>query len=223
MNTKQQLIVALDLPGREEILNTVRLVKDHIAMVKIGLEGYTAHGPDLVREVVDSGVDVFLDLKLHDIPRTVGAAARALKNVGIKLVTVHASGGQEMIEAVVNELPDVSVIAVTVLTSLTDKDLASIGYLRGVDSLVRTLTYKAMNARAAGVVCSAHELYDLSDFGGLRVVPGIRLSGESSNDHKRVATPEQAIKDGATWIVMGRSIVQASDPLKVIESLNEKT
>lgn len=209
---QRRLILALDVPSRDEALGLARELKDDLAMVKVGLESYCAHGPDLVRALRDTGVEVFLDLKLHDIPRTVAAAAREACKAGATLLTVHAAGGPEMIEAARHAAPpETKVIAVTVLTSLNDGILRELGYFEPVEGAARRLGGLALEHGADGLVCSAHELAALLPLGGLRVVPGVRPRGAAVGDQKRVATPAQAVRAGATWIVVGRPILDAED------------
>ncbi len=201
------------MPERDAILALARAVAPHAAMVKLGLEGYVMHGPDVVRALRDLGVEVFLDLKLHDIPRTVAAAAAGAGKLGVRLLTVHAQGGAEMVRAAREELPDETrLVAVTVLTSLDDVALGQMGLTGGALLVTQSLGKLALASGADGLVCSAHELQALSLLGGLRVVPGIRPAGAAAGDQKRVATPRQAVQAGATFIVVGRPITGEADP-----------
>lgn len=219
----KSLIVALDLADQNEILHLARLLRDDVAMVKVGLEAFAAYGPDLVRRLVGEGLEVFLDLKLHDIPNTVAHAAKQLANLKVRLLTVHASGGGEMIQAARENLEtNCKLIAVTVLTSLNEGNLDTLGF-RGSPAEVATRWGQlALQHGADGLVCSAHELAVLQNLGGLRVVPGIRPANTARGDQRRVATPRDAIKQGATWIVVGRPIVQAVDPLAVVRAINSE-
>jgi orotidine-5'-phosphate decarboxylase len=225
---REHLIVALDLPHREYCLQLAFSLRDDIAMVKVGLEAFIAHGPDFVRTLVDHGVEVFLDLKLHDIPRTVAAAARQASRLGVRLLTIHAAGGAEMVKAAREAAsPRTSIIAVTMLTSLDDAAAATIGMRGNVRESAATLGALARNSGADGLVCSAHELSELAPLGGVRVVPGIRPAGSDAGDQKRITTPQQALDLGATWLVVGRPILEARDPLQAArelgQSLGEKT
>lgn len=224
MMPHQRIIVALDLPDRAETIALAKRLASHVGMVKIGLEGFIAHGPDLVREIRDAGIEVFLDLKIHDIPRTAGAAVRQASKLGARLLTVHAAGGAEMVRSASEEAGEnTSVVAVTLLTSLDEQAAQEIGYGDSLEDATHRLASLALNNGADGVVCSARELTRLSDLGGLRVVPGIRPQGSAHADQKRVATPAEALAGGATWLVIGRPIVHAPDPvaaaLRIAQSL----
>ena len=215
------IIVALDVPTAAQALDLARALAPHVAMVKIGLESFVGHGPALVRDIRACGVDVFLDLKLHDIPRTAAAAAAQVKELDVRLLTVHAAGGSEMVQAVRQALPkSTQVVAVTVLTSLNDGLLHDLGFADNVTATARRLGQVALQAGADGLVCSAHELPALHALGGLRVVPGVRPAGADAGDQKRVATPAEAVHAGASWIVVGRPIVEAKDPVAAAQAIN---
>lgn len=221
IDENKKLIVALDLPERRRVLELAGALCQHVAMVKIGLESFVAHGPRLVEEVRAFGVDVFLDLKLHDIPRTVSAAAREASALDVRLLTVHATGAHDMIRAArESAAPDTQILAVTMLTSLDEAAISSLGFEGDVQRCVSRLGRLALDAGADGLVCSAHELVALRGLPGVRVVPGVRPVGGDVGDQKRVATPEAAIKGGATYIVVGRPVVQAPDPIAAAEQLN---
>lgn len=208
------LIVALDVPERARTLELAKKLGPEVGMMKLGLESFVAHGPDLVRTVVDMGLPVFLDLKLHDIPRTAAAAAKEARKLGVKLLTVHASGGAEMVRACREAVgDDVHLVAVTVLTSLADDDLQSVGFSGHAATVAARLGKLAIDNGAHGLVCSALDLPALAALGGTRVVPGVRPAAGSQHDQKRVATPAQAIAAGATWLVVGRPILEAGDPV----------
>ena len=220
----ERLIIALDLPNRADVVAMARQLRGEVGMVKIGLEAFVAHGPDLVREIRDLGLDIFLDLKLHDIPRTAGAAAAQTARLGVRLLTVHAAGGEEMVRAVRQEAsPDTQVIAVTVLTSLDDAAVHSLGFPQGTIAFSQRLGEVARQGGADGLVCSAHELAVLATLGGSRVVPGVRPSAGSStppgDDQKRVATPTEAVRAGATWLVVGRPVLQAPNPVDAARAI----
>ena len=221
MTVKSPIIVALDVPSAAQALELARALKPHVAMVKIGLESFVGHGPALVRDIRACGVDVFLDLKLHDIPRTAAAAAAQLKDLDVRLLTVHASGGPQMVQGVRDALPGrTQVVAVTMLTSLDDAITSQLGYAGNLAATAKQLGQLAIAAGADGLVCSAHELNVLKPLGGLRVVPGVRPAGSAAGDQKRVATPSEAIGSGATWIVVGRPIVGAADPVAAAQAIN---
>jgi orotidine-5'-phosphate decarboxylase len=180
---------------------------------------YTAEGPSIVRELVGSGRRVFLDLKYHDIPNTVGAAVREAAQLGVSMLTVHASGGGKMLRAAVEAAhaikPDVLVLGVTVLTSLDDVDLGKIGLREGVLDQVLRLAALALSNGCKGVVASALEAAALrKEFGRdfVIVTPGVRSAGSGPNDQARIVTPAEAIAAGASYIVVGRPITEAADP-----------
>jgi orotidine-5'-phosphate decarboxylase len=220
MKPLDRLIVALDLADHGRALALAKKLQGRIAMAKIGLEAFVAFGPAFVREIQDAGLEVFLDLKLHDIPNTVAGAARQAAALGVKLLTVHAQGGAEMIRAAREATPpSTQIIAVTVLTSLDDAIACALGSALPVRELALKLGRLARECGADGLVCSASELSVLERLGGTRVVPGIRPSGTGSADQRRVATPAQAIRAGATWIVVGRPILEASDPAAAAQEI----
>lgn len=214
------IIVALDVADREQTLELARALAPEVGMVKLGLESFVAHGPELVRDVRKLGVDVFLDLKLHDIPRTAAAAVREAARLDVRLLTIHASGGAEMVKAC-REAAGVSLslIAVTVLTSLADDDVRDVGFSGAATVVAERLGKLAMANGAHGLVCSAHDLSALAGAGGIRVVPGIRPGSAAVNDQKRVATPAQARAAGATWLVIGRPIIEAADPIAAARAI----
>jgi len=218
---KSPVILALDVPERVRTLELARLLAAEVGMVKLGLESFVAHGPDLVRAVVDMGLPVFLDLKLHDIPRTAAAAAKMALALKVKLLTVHASGGAEMVRACREAVGDgLDLIAVTVLTSLGDDDLAGVGFNGQAATVAARLGKLAVDSGAHGLVCSALDLPALAGIGGTRVVPGVRPAAGPVHDQKRVATPAQAMKAGATWLVVGRPILEAADPVAAARAIN---
>ncbi len=220
------LAVALDTSERDEIVRLARLLAGRVGTVKLGLEAFTAHGPELVREVRGLGVPVFLDLKLHDIPNTVERAARNAARLGAALLTVHASGGEAMLRAAVAgaaaaERPPL-VLAVTVLTSLDDRALEELGIPGGAAARVRAWADTARRAGCGGVVCSPHEAAALRAAlgpGFLLVTPGIRPAGSASADQRRVATPRAALAAGADILVVGRPITAAADPAAAAEAI----
>jgi orotidine-5'-phosphate decarboxylase len=217
---KNPIILALDVPERARTLELAKTVGREVGMVKLGLESFVAHGPSLVREVRDLGLDVFLDLKLHDIPRTAAAAAREARLLGVKLLTVHASGGAEMVRACREAVgDDVHLVAVTVLTSLGDDDLVDVGFQGHAASVAARLGALAVNSGAHGLVCSSLELSALRGVGGTRIVPGVRPSAAATHDQKRVATPREALSAGATWLVIGRPILEARDPVAAARAI----
>jgi orotidine-5'-phosphate decarboxylase len=219
MDPRQRLIVALDVSTAEAARKIVAAVGDSAHAYKVGMQLYTAEGPRMVGELVASGRRVFLDLKYHDIPNTVAAAVREAANLGVSMLTVHASGGGKMLRAAAEAAnavnPTLLVLAVTVLTSLDEAELGKIGLRGGVLEQVLRLTALARSNGCQGVVASAHEAAALrEEFGNdfVIVTPGVRLAGSGPDDQARVVTPAEAIAAGASYIVVGRPITAASDP-----------
>jgi orotidine-5'-phosphate decarboxylase len=210
------IAVALDAPDLATAARWAGLVAPHVSTVKVGLELYLRHGPDAVAAVREAGeVSVFLDLKLHDIPNTVAGAARAVSGLRPSILTVHASGGPAMIQAAVEGAPGARIAAVTVLTSMTEADLARIGLAGPADAAVRRLAAMAVAAGATALVCSPHEVAAVRAEVGpdvLLITPGVRPAGGDTQDQARVATPERALADGADLLVIGRPITGAADP-----------
>jgi len=219
MDPRQRLIVALDVSTAEAARKIVAAVGDSASTYKVGMQLYTAEGPAIVRELVGSGRRVFLDLKYHDIPNTVGAAVSEAAKLGVSMLTVHAGGGGKMLRAGLAAAeaanPDLLVLAVTVLTSLDDPDMGTLG-LRGsaLDHVLRLAALARSNG-CEGLVASARECAALrAEFGQefTIVTPGVRLAGSGAADQARVVTPAEAIAAGATHIVVGRPITEALDP-----------
>jgi orotidine-5'-phosphate decarboxylase len=213
------LIVALDFADGAKASALVRELGESVSFYKVGKELFTAEGPSIVRELVSSGKKVFLDLKFHDIPNTVAGAVRTAATLGVSLLTVHASGGPKMLKAAAEASAQSSskptVLAVTVLTSLALPDLEEIGVTGGVEAQVLRLAGLAINAGCGGIVASAQEAARLREAlgsGFTLVTPGIRPAGSVAADQARVVTPEDAIRAGATYLVVGRPITAADDP-----------
>jgi orotidine-5'-phosphate decarboxylase len=219
MEPRQRLIVALDVSTAAAPPQIVGAVGDSALAYKVGMQLYTAEGPSIVRELVGAGRRVFLDLKYHDIPNTVGAAVCEAAQLGVSMLTVHASGGGKMLRAAVDAAhaikADVLVLGVTVLTSLDDVDLGKIGLRGGVLDQVLRLAALALSNGCKGVVASALEAAALrKEFGRdfVIVTPGVRPAGSGPNDQARIVTPAEAIAAGASYIVVGRPITEAADP-----------
>ena len=216
MSNRAPIAVALDAPSLETAARWAGLVTPYVSTVKIGLQLYLRYGPDAVDSIRGaSGVQVFLDLKLHDIPATVAGAARAVGRLRPAILTVHAAGGAAMIKAAIEAAPQTSIAAVTVLTSLGDDDLAAIGMARSASDAVRRLALMAVEAGARGLVCSPHEVAAVRAEVGpdiTLITPGIRLAGADAQDQARIATPEAALTAGADLLVIGRPITGAPDP-----------
>ncbi len=216
---RERLIVALDVSSAREAVKIVASLVDSVQTYKVGLQLYTAEGPQMVRDLVGSGRKVFLDLKYHDIPNTVAAAVREAAKLGVSMLTVHASGGTKMLQAAVEAAREKDsgpqILAVSVLTSMDDQDLNEIGVHGQVVDQVVWLASLALEAGCSGVVSSAQEVKTLREKLGtdfLAITPGVRPAGTAHGDQARVTTPAEAIAAGATHIVVGRPITEAANP-----------
>jgi len=206
--------VALDAPDLATAELWAKAVTPHVQVLKVGLELFCAHGPAVV-DLVRGDADVFLDLKLHDIPNTVAGAARSVAPLGPRFLSVHASGGADMVRAAVEAAPGVTITAITVLTSLSEQHLATIGLAGPPLDAVRRLAALAVGAGAGALVCSPQEVAAVRAEVGPGIVlitPGVRPVGAAVGDQARVATPQQALADGADLLVIGRPITGAPDP-----------
>ena len=227
--SKDQLIIALDVPTAAEARKLVAAVGDAGVFYKVGKQLFTAEGPQVVRELTAAGKKVFLDLKYHDIPSTVAGAVGEAANLGVDMVTVHASGGGKMLRAAVEAAkarPGMAVLAVTVLTSFEDDDLDKIGVRGHVLDQVMRLAAVALADGCQGLVASAREARQLrAEFGNefLLVTPGVRPAGAAVGDQARVVTPEEAFVAGASHIVVGRPITGASDPAAAVRGIMSGT
>ena len=217
-----ELIVALDVQSREEAVARVKEIGEAVSFYKIGLELYTAEGPDVVKAVKDLGKKIFLDLKFHDIPRTVERAVKSGGKLGVDLMTIHACGGNAMIRAAADAAAEFGaaapkILAVTLLTSMDQADLVDIGVAgRTPAEQVAAMAQFAVANGAHGLVCSAFDVGGLSPTlpaGTLFVTPGVRPAGSAVGDQKRIATPATAVAGGATHLVVGRPIMAAPDPV----------
>lgn len=215
------ILVALDFDDSARARSVAASLSGHVGGFKVGLELIMTSGPSVISEIAELGLPVFADVKLHDIPNTVRKAARAVGSRGARWLTVHAAGGRSMIEAAIDGMSasratdENGILAVTVLTSLNRKDLEDIGLGSDIGEATLALTSLAAEVGAEGIVCSPHEVAAVAKTAPslLRVTPGIRPSGAGSQDQKRVATPEQALAAGADWLVVGRAITAAPDPV----------
>jgi orotidine-5'-phosphate decarboxylase len=219
----EKIIVALDVATAEEALNRVARLQGLISFFKVGLQLYTAAGPDLVRRIVGSGSRVFLDLKLHDIPNTVASAVTSATALGIDMLTIHLSGGEAMIRAATEAATQkVTILGVTVLTSQTEETLGSLGVAEGLEKHVLRLATLGVKCGVGGLVSSPREAAMLRKQipPDIRIVtPGIRPAWESAGDQKRVTTPREAIEAGADYLVIGRPIIGAPDPVVAAERI----
>jgi orotidine-5'-phosphate decarboxylase len=236
MEARERLVVALDVDSPDKARVLVRCLKEHVGIFKVGLELFTLGGPELVREIVAAGGQVFLDLKLHDIPNTVARAAAQAAGLGVRFFTVHAAGGAAMIAAAVRgareeaerlSTPAPKVFAVTVLTSLDRSDLEAVGLQGSPEEAVLRLAGLAREAGADGVVASPREVAAVRERLGrelLVLTPGIRPEGEATDDQKRTMSPAEAVRAGADFIVVGRPIIRADAPAAraaaIVASLN---
>ena len=214
------LIVALDTADPNRLLELAEAVAPSAGLLKVGLQAFTALGPSAVRDVA-AHRPVFLDLKLHDIPNTVAGAAAAAAESGAAMLTIHAAGGFDMIAAAAKAAPDVTILAVTVLTSLDDGDLAAVGQPPAAEQVPR-LARLAVDAGAGGIVCSPAEVAAVRAAVGADVaivVPGIRPAGSAADDQSRTATPAAAMAAGASHLVVGRPITNADDPAAAAAAL----
>jgi orotidine-5'-phosphate decarboxylase len=221
-----KIIVALDVATKGEALDLVEKLRDQISFFKIGLQLYTAEGPEIACAVHASGAKIFLDLKLHDIPNTVAKAVESAAELGVQMLTIHLSGGAEMIRAAVNARPDdLLLVGVTVLTSADEETLRQLGISGKIDNHVLRLAKLGVENGIGGIVASAHEIKILRhEFGDKIkiVVPGIRPSWFEAGDQKRVMTPREALDAGADYLVIGRAIIAHSSPREAVgKILNE--
>ncbi len=232
---RNKLIVALDVETAREALNLFSALKDVAGMFKIGSQLFTSEGPGIVREIVAAGGRVFLDLKFHDIPNTVAAAGVEAARLGVSIFDVHACGGSEMMRRTAEAVAETSereginrplIIGITVLTSSDDSTLAETGFSSGVTEQVERMTRLAETAGLDGVVASPHEVKLVRENVGrqdfLIVTPGVRPAGVASDDQRRVLTPAEAGRAGADYLVVGRAILKASDPVRAAQEIIEE-
>ncbi|MCU0241325.1 MAG: orotidine-5'-phosphate decarboxylase [Vicinamibacteria bacterium] len=224
MKTQDRLIVALDVAEPDEASRLVELLAGRVGMFKIGSQLFTLAGPDFVHRLTGRGLKVFLDLKYHDIPNTVANAVSAASRLGVSLIDVHALGGSAMMEAAVGALPAMAsrLLAITILTSHNEHSLAELGLAGPIADAVPRLALLAQAAEVDGVVASPHEVGAIraacgADF--LIVTPGIRPAGSQAGDQSRITTPAAALRAGADYIVVGRPIIEAADPLAAAEAI----
>lgn len=213
------IYVAIDTPELARAMELARAVRDHVGGLKLGLEFFSANGPEGVRRLGEFGLPVFLDLKLHDIPNTVEKAVRAIAHLNPAILTVHAGGGKAMMSAAKAAAPPrTKVVGVTVLTSLDKDDLASIGVRSSPETQVERLAALARESGLDGIVCSGSEVAAVRARWpeGFLVVPGVRPAGADAGDQKRVVTPARALADGASVLVIGRPVAAAANPHRAL-------
>ncbi len=227
-SSSSPVIVALDYDNQRSALALADKLDPSQCRLKVGKELYTAVGPELVSGLVSRGFDVFLDLKFHDIPNTVAKAIGAAADLGVWMANVHASGGTRMMTAAKQALQQrgsaMRLIAVTVLTSMDESDLRELGIQRSLSDHVMHLAQLAKNAGLDGVVCSAQEASALKAALGADfqlITPGIRLADSAADDQRRIVTPQDAMRLGSDYLVIGRPITQAADPLQALLAINQ--
>jgi orotidine-5'-phosphate decarboxylase len=223
---RKRLIVALDVPDAASAARLVGQLENTCQWYKVGLELFTAAGPAVIEPLVARGHSVFLDLKLHDIPNTVASAVRSAAALGVKMLTLHASGGPAMLSAARAALEGITdppqLLAVTILTSMDSAQLSAVGLDRSPAAEVELLARMALAAGIHGFVCSpqeVHALRALTGPEGLLVTPGIRPAGAAHGDQKRIATPIEALRQGASYLVVGRPITQSPDPAESADAI----
>ncbi len=222
-----KIIVALDFPGAVPALALAHRLSPELCRLKVGKELFTATGPALLEQLMKSGFEIFLDLKFHDIPNTTAQACKAAASLGIWMINVHALGGRKMLEAAQQAVASTSkppkLIAVTLLTSMSQQDVAEIGIDMSTEEMVLRLANMAQESGLDGVVCSAQETALLRKQCGNKfclVTPGIRQAQASLDDQSRVMTPEAALQAGSSYLVIGRPITKAPDPLQALLDIN---
>ena len=231
MDSKKKIIVALDTIDISQALALTKLIPD-VGAFKLGLEYFCANGPEGIIKISETGIKIFLDLKFHDIPNTVAGAIKASLNMEPYMMTVHLSGGYNMLHRTMEEVKEYCaknslkiplILGVSVLTSIDDNDFTSLGLIGKVEDQVIRLAKLAKDADLDGMVCSAKELKIVKKKMGqnlILVTPGIRPAGGIMNDQKRITTPSQAVSDGADFLVIGRPITEAIDPVRALNNIS---
>lgn len=222
-----RIVVAMDYDKAADCLQMARRLSPELCRLKVGKELFTASGPRIIEELMSLGFDVFLDLKFHDIPNTTAKAVKAAANLGVWMVNIHASGGERMMSAAREALDQISgkrplLIAVTVLTSMDEADLQTVGVNSSLKDQVLHLASLAQTCGLDGVVCSAREAPDLRKLTGndfCLVTPGIRLPDSPADDQRRTLTPAAAIHAGSSYLVIGRPITQSPDPAAICRNI----
>lgn len=231
---KERIILALDLDNFNDAKKLILLIKEHIKVFKIGNQMFTQNGQEIIRVLKENGCSVFLDLKFHDIPNTVARAGEEATRMGVLMFNIHTSGGHLMMKECADSCKKLAqshglqlpfIIGVTILTSLGQNDLINLGFNRKIKDQVLHLASMAKEAGLDGVVCSPEEVRDIKKLCGkdfLTVVPGIRPTWSQKDDHQRLSTPKMAFEQGADYIVIGRPITSAKDPLEAIKKIHEE-
>ena len=222
-SVRDRLIVALDFPTPAKALALVSVLSDAVSIYKIGLQLYTAAGPEIVRAVAATGAKIFLDLKLHDIPNTVAKAVGAAGELGVQMLTIHLSGGRAMLEAAASaKSPSLLLLGVTVLTSSTQETLSETGVSSTLEAQVLRLGQLGKECGIDGLITSPHEVRVLRERLGSEITlitPGVRPAWAPADDQKRFTTPAEALKSGADYLVIGRPITAAAEPRAAVERL----
>ncbi len=228
MSDQAKIIVALDYAEATQAMHLVQQLDPSLCKLKVGKELFTSAGPDLVRDLVKRDFKVFLDLKFHDIPNTVAKACAAACDMGVWMLNVHASGGLAMMQAAQKAVEDskhpAMLIAVTVLTSMSEAELKQVGVQQSLTEQVKQLALLTQQAGLAGVVCSAQEASMLRAHCGEEfclVTPGIRPTDSAKDDQTRIVTPSQALALGSSYLVIGRPITQAANPLLALQQIQQ--
>ncbi len=226
LSVRDRLIVALDFPTQAKALALVSVLSGSVSTYKVGLQLFTAEGPGIVRAVAATGANIFLDLKLHDIPNTVAKAVAAAGELGVQMLTVHLSGGRAMLEAAVGARPPgLSLLGVTVLTSATPETLSETGVNSDIEEQVLRLATLGHECGIDGLITSPHEVQMLRGRLGNQIkliTPGVRPSWAAADDQKRFTTPSEALKNGSDYLVIGRPITADPDPVAAVARLLEE-
>lgn len=222
------IIIALDFDNQDEVFSFLKNIPANECYIKVGKELFVAEGPALVRELVKMGYKVFLDLKFHDIPNTVYKAVKAAANLGVWMVNVHASGGSEMMRAAKKAINESAhkplLIAVTILTSLSEQAVMEIGYAKTLNEQALHLAKLSFECGLDGVVCSAFEARAIkqnTSLAFLTITPGIRLVDDKLDDQTRIMTPRKALENSADYLVIGRPITKSINPLQVLKEIEQ--
>jgi len=222
-SAKENLIVAIDTPDLDKAIELSHLLKDKVAAVKLGLEFFVANGAAGVSKIREQGVEIFLDLKFHDIPNTVASCVKQAVNLDVKFLTIHTNGGKEMMEWATREARNTMILGVTILTSTSQEQFSEIGFAGEIKDQVLKLARLAELSGLEGLVCSPLEISYLREQGvNLKLItPGIRFAEDDKGDQKRVMTPKEALEAGSDYLVMGRPITGADNILERIEYFNQ--
>jgi orotidine-5'-phosphate decarboxylase len=228
---QKHLIVAIDSPNLTDVLKIATNLKDQVAAIKLGLEFFVANGPEGIKKVKKTGCPIFLDLKFHDISNTVAKAVKESVKLGVEMLTIHTSGGENMMKAAIKSAKETAlqhsiktplILGVTILTSLDKQEISDIGYSLPLIKQVQKLASLAKKSGLSGIVCSPHEskILKTSNPSLKLITPGVRFADDEAGDQKRIMTPHEAIKNGSDFLVMGRSILKGN-PLEKINKFNK--